>query len=160
MSHLFKREMVLICSLWMCLWSLIISFETGIPKPTNQVSSKDEYHTFSISVETHQIPQEHTPMRMEQLASNHIWIPNEWSSELFSYLQGLRLQQLIPHECIINTWSSACPSDRKDKQKAFTIPTHQTSELTVQGRGSTPFWSRRHPPVGECWDASPWGDVS
>lgn len=39
---------------------------------------------FSISMEMHQIPQEHMLMRMEQLASNHIRIPNEWSSVLIS----------------------------------------------------------------------------
>lgn len=42
------------------------------------------------------LPKNTTLMRMEQLASNHIRIPNEWSPELCSYLQGLGPQRLIP----------------------------------------------------------------
>lgn len=107
---------------------------TRIPKLSNVCPLRTtQYAVFSIFVEMLQILQEHMLMRMEQPASNPIW-------------SGVHL--------LLIYWAS------EKKQDSLFPPARQTSELTVQGRGSTLFWSQRCPPVGGYWDASPWGDES
>lgn len=76
-----------------------------------------------------------------------------WGLKLFAYLMGLEQNPIVPHERLINRSSSYS----KDKQRAFSSGSPGDCKLTVQGRGSTPFWSRRRQPVAGYWDASPWG---
>jgi len=138
----------------LCLMSFRI---TRIPKPTNQMCSKEEKCTF-LHLEF--------PWKCIKFPKSTCWwdwsslwvIASEYqitrSSELFSYVQGLEHQlQLIPHE---RTIIRGCSGLSNNKDKVFP-PVRQTSKLTVQGRGSTLFWSRRRQPAGEYWDASPWG---
>lgn len=89
---------------------------------------------------------------MKELISQ--WIPSDWSCSCIYRTLGSFTTSINN----INRYISSL-SYGQDKQKGFPLA-HQTSELTVQGRGSTLFWSQRHPPVGEYWDALPWKDVS
>lgn len=70
----------------------------------------------------HQIPQKHMLMRMEQLASIHIWIPNEWSSVLFFYLRRGPQATTAHSPRVYNQhiqYSAAGPSYHKDMHRAF-----------------------------------------